>query len=153
MKKISFLFLIIHILIIAACNAPQAPEFKNVENVKIAGFGGNSVTLTGDALFNNPNSFGLTITGADLDIFVDGDKVGHIDQVAKATVNAKSDFAVPLKTLLSLSESSKGLIGKALTVLGNKGKVKTKIKGTITVDALGIPIPIPVEHEEDRQLY
>jgi len=135
----------------AACEKPAEPTFQSMKNVKIANIKGDVVTLTADALFHNPNIFGVTLTGVDLDVSVDDKKAGNVTQTHSIDVPAKNDFSVPVAIDIALSDVSKNILGTVMSVLGSK-KIKVHYKGFVTVKALEIDLKIPVESEQEVPL-
>lgn len=76
-----------------------------MENVKFRSLvfsGPAAISLTGDAVFNNPNAIGATVTEVDLDVFINGKKASHVHQNMSVDVPAKAEFRLPLKMDISL---------------------------------------------------
>jgi LEA14-like dessication related protein len=131
------------ICLLSACEMPKEPTFKKIQNLKFDGFGEGKINISGDALFNNPNAFGGTLTGTELDVFIDGEKSGHISQREQIAVPAQSDFSVPIRGALA----SQGLLGKALSFLTKK-EMKARFNGYITIKALEVEFKVPVNYEQ-----
>jgi len=131
-----------------ACEAPQKPTFKTMKNVQLSSLKNNKITLTADAILNNPNAFGLTLTATDLDVSIDGKKAGNVKQTLDTEIPASSDFTIPVKMDIDQKMISGDLLNTAMNFLLNK-KVKVHYKGYVTVKALDIPIDIPIDNEEE----
>ena len=140
--------LLIVLMLFAACEAPQRPEFKQIKNVKVQSLKQNKVTITADAEFHNPNVFGIKLTGIDLDVDIDGEKAGKVNNDQLTEVPAQKSFDVPLTFMFNPKELSGGAIGKAINIFMNK-KMKVHFKGTVTVKALEMEFDIPVEDERE----
>ena len=135
------------------CDGPKEPEFLKLHNIKFSdlklppNFG---MGVTADAMFHNPNAIGMTINGMDLEVFVDGKKATDLEQKLSTKISGSSDFTLPVKFRIPLSEKSliKNL-SHMLTGAWKKQSVKIKVTGTITIDAAGVDISVPVAHEDD----
>lgn len=151
-KFFSFITFLV-ICIISACNSAklETPTFLKVEKMRPNLVQGK-IALTGNAVFNNPNAFGLNLTATEIDVYVDGDKVSHVSQKEKTAIEANSNFSVPINVTFSLKESNKGLLGKALDIINKNGMAKVEYKGNIKVGALGIEVPVAINYAEDMNL-
>ena len=154
MKKIATILFSINLLLILACERPQEPEFLRMKDVKVSNLSFQEVTIEGNAEFRNPNPYGITLTNVDLDIGVEGKKVGNIRQTEKAEIPAKKDFEIPVVANVKTSDLSMDLLGSALSLLGKKSdkKIDVTYQGTITVEAMGVPIQIPVDDKKEIDL-
>lgn len=142
-NRIPFAIFCLLIMFFVACDAPQQPEFKNFKNLKFNGLKGKKINLTGEAIFNNPNIFGITLTNTDLDVYLDNEKSGHVLQKNSIAVPANSDFSVPV----NVDVETKNLLGKALSLLTKKD-IKVRLNGYITVKAMDLDIKVPVNYEQ-----
>lgn len=137
-----------------ACTAPTAPEFEGLKDVKIAKAGVNNISLTGDALYNNPNAISGKLVNTNILVFVDGIEVTKIKQKESIDVPANSDFKVPVfisfdpKTLIT---ENKGFLKNALKNLV-KRNIELKYLGAVTIELAGIQFDVPVEYSEKVNL-
>lgn len=153
MKKINVLLIATLCLFVACQEMAKEPVFKEMTNIKVADFKGDIVTLKADALFNNPNLFGVQIIKTDVQVEVNGNKVGKVNQVKAAEMPAMSDFSVPVEIEFDTNKvfKSGGFWGKALEVLANRS-LKVKYNGTVTVKALEIELELPIDFENEIEL-
>ncbi len=135
-----------------ACETPKQPEFIEMQDVKVSSFSLNKITLTGDAKFNNPNPVGIQLTNVDLDVSIDGQKVGNVQQTKDIEVPASQNFLVPIVVDIAPKDLSFDLLGSALTLIGGSKKVKVNYKGNITVQAMNVPLKIPVNSTQEISL-
>jgi len=152
MKKQFIILLIFCIAFTIACNTPKQPEFVEMQGVKVSSFSLNKITLTGDAKFSNPNAYGIQLTDVDLDVAIDGEKVGNVQQTKDIKVPASQNFLVPIVVDIAPKDLSFDLLGSALTLIGGSKKVKVNYKGSITVEAMNVPLKIPVNSTEEISL-
>lgn len=130
-------------VLFTACEPPKEPQFKDFKNLKFSGISGNKIKLTGEAIFNNPNVFGITLTNTDLDVYLDNEKSGHVLQKNSIAVPANANFSVPV----NVDVETKNLLGKAFSLLTKKD-IKVRFNGYITVKALELDIKVPVNYEQ-----
>lgn len=126
-KTILYLTLLSIVAIIASCGKIQDPEFRKLDNFGVRKMGFQSATVGFDAVFNNPNNFGVSVKEAAFDIYLDTTFLGRFTQPNLVTVNSKSDFAIPLETTVPFQKAmNMGLekyLGKEVLVKAN-GSVK-----------------------------
>ncbi len=155
MKKVVFFSLMCIALILASCGGPATPEFKNMKDVKFKSFslngGSPSIVLKANAIFNNPNPFGADVSEVDLDVYINGVKVTHINQDLSAKMPASSDFTLPLSFDVPLQEVAKDF-KPTMGDIFKKKKVEYKLEGTLKVGLAGANIKVPVEYEDVEEL-
>jgi len=126
-KMALYLTLLSIVVFMASCGKIQDPEFRNLANFGVKKMGLQSATVGFDAVFNNPNSFGLSVKEAAFDIYLDTTYLGRFTQPDIVSVNSKSDFAIPLETTVPFQKAmNMGLekyLGKEVLVKAN-GSVK-----------------------------
>jgi len=145
MKKLIFLS---SILIIAyACKKPEEPPvFKGVANVKVSRVEGTTAYINADAFFHNPNDIKLKIRKVDIEVYLDGQSIGVINESDKTKVPAKSDFTVPLYVAFNLKDT--GVLKNLLSFIGGN-KREVSYVGYISVSAYGLPVKVKVDHTEE----
>jgi len=146
---------VIALALLTACTSPQEPIFKRLEGVKTSKLSTKEITITGQAIYHNPNGLGLTLEGTDIDVIVDGITVAKIQQDLEVKVPAQAEFSVPItfsaKPQDVYQANKGGVIGGAINALLNK-KVKVRYQGTITVRIAGIKHTTPIDYEEEVAL-
>jgi len=137
---------------ITACDAPKQPEFKELINLKFNSLKKGVVTLTADAVFNNPNPFGIQLTSTDLNLLLDGKKAANVQQSIDIKVPASQGFKVPINININPKDLSANLLlDGALTMFNNK-KIPMRLNGTVTVKVLELEFKIPVNYEQPVSL-
>ena len=119
----------------------KEPEFKELSNIKIEKMGLSTSTLSMEAIYFNPNNWGMELTETDLDIFIDNSYLGHTRQKFRIRINKKSDFSIPVL----LEVDSKKLLKNGLNLLTSE-KVEVKAKGKVKIAKAGIEKSINVDY-------
>ena len=138
-----FLFL----LCLLSCAKPQPPVFKNVENIQIS-LEGKQISLQADALLFNPNAQGLKLKGAQLELWLDGEEMGKIDEVYDLSIEAESAFKVPFAVKFPVSKLKGGFLQKALSFFGGKKNMEAEFRGFVRVKAYGMMLKIPIKAKQ-----
>jgi LEA14-like dessication related protein len=125
------------------CLPKDAIELRGVERFGIVT--GGKTSLTGDAVFYNPNSSRMKLRQIKIDIYLDGEKTAVVDQNTKVVAKGKSEFTVPVAIDLADNVKISDLL---LNVLGGK-KREVHYKGHLKVNLNGIPMRIPIDHKEE----
>ena len=137
-------------LFLSACEKPDKElEFRDIRNVKLNKVEGSEAFLNADALFYNPNKQSMMLRSVDLDVFLDGKKIAHIDQEKKIKIPSIGEFSVPLEVKFNIKDA--GLLSNIFGFLGGK-KFDTHYVGHIKASFKGIPFKVPVDHHEALRL-
>lgn len=149
---VQYLLFTLLLIQFTACEAPKQPEFKELTNVKFNSWTKGNLSLTADAVLNNPNPFGIQLTGTDLNLLLDGKKAAHVQQTIDMQVPAAQNFKLPINININPQDLSPDLLlGGALSVFGNK-KIQMRLNGTVTARLLEIDFKIPVDYTQDLSL-
>jgi hypothetical protein len=137
-KMMKYLRLLLIVGIMASCGKVQDPEFKKLDNFGLRKMGLQSATVGFDAVFHNPNNFGVSVKEAAFDIYLDTTYLGRFIQPTDVSVSSNSDFGIPLETTVPFQKAmNMGLekyVGKEVLVKAN-GNVKVGKAGVyITKD-------------------
>ncbi len=120
-------FFLVILLFASSCQAPKELEYRDFKNLKIEKMGLGASSLKLDVVYYNPNNFGLQLKYTDLDIFVDGNFLGHSSQDYQITIKKLAEFTLPLQISLDMQNLLKNalptLLGKEVTV-----KITGKVK-------------------------
>lgn len=130
--------------------APSAPDFINLKNVKITRASRTNVVLSGDAIFNNPNPIAGKLTKTDIHIKVNDVDITDIKQNVSIDVPKNSDFTVPVNFSFNpnkLATENKGFLKNAIKSFFNK-ELTIDYNGDVTVEVLGVSFDVPVEYTE-----
>lgn len=134
MKNI--LLLLLSCALFTGCNISEKPEFLKVENIKILESTADNITLSADALFNNPNDVGGELSTDQIKVLINENEMAYVSSET-FKVPAKESFTIPLKAIipkdsLLSNKSIGGLIGSLFSKnirVQYKGDIKYKIFG------------------------
>ena len=133
---------ILLVVLATSCQAPKDLVYKDFTNLKLEKLGFGSSTLMLDLIYYNPNNFGLQLKSTDLDIFIDGNYLGHSAQDYQITIPKLADFTLPLQVDVDM----KNLLKNALTsILGRE--VMVKITGKVKLGKANVFKIFPVNYE------
>ncbi len=150
MRVLNVFVLYMCVFFLSACSQVQQPEFKKIQGIKVGGIANNHAKVNAEAVFNNPNAFGLTVTKTDLDVLLEKQKVGNVIQEKEINVPASSDFVIPVSANLDLGALNQDLLNSVLSVFTNK-KLNMTFDGTVTVKAVGIEVGVPVSFTQELE--
>ena len=149
MKKFTILSTLL--LIIVSCKVKEKPEFLRVENIKVLESTAESVTLTADAFFLNPNDIGGELMSDGIKVFVNDNEMATVSSES-FKVPAKKEFSIPLKaTIPSDSIFSGNNIGGLIGSLFSKN-LKVQYIGDIKYKALGFTYTYQVDKTENVKI-
>ncbi|UII28347.1 LEA type 2 family protein [Fulvivirga maritima] len=137
-------------LIIMSCSGPsEPPEFKQITNIEVTKVMGKTAYLNADAYFYNPNKVRMTLKKINVDVMVEGKKIGEINQSLKTKIPAMSDFKIPLDATFDMGEV--GFLNSIISILGGK-KVKVHYTGHIKLTYHGLPIRVPIDYDDEVRI-
>ncbi len=149
MKTIKFLsptICIAFYLCLSSCRAPQELVYKDFKNFTIEKLGFSSSSIKMDLVYYNPNNFGLQLKRTDLDIFIDGNYLGHTIQDYQITIPKRADFTIPLKIDVDMKNILKNAIG---SLFGQE--LTVRITGKVKVGKANVYKSFPVNYEGKQQ--
>jgi LEA14-like dessication related protein len=118
---------LIGLFFMTSCRTPKELEYRDFKNLSTESLGFSSSILKVDLIYYNPNNFGLQLKRTDLDIFINGNLLGHTAQDYQINIPRRGEFALPLKIDLDMKNAYKNvfpaLFGKEV-MLKIIGKVK-----------------------------
>ncbi len=119
------------------CKVKEKPLFVDVKNVAVLSSSSETIILSAEALFINPNTIGGTLKTDAIKIYVNENEVGDVStDVFK--VPAKKEFTIPLKARIPVDRIfSKKNIGGLIGSLFSQ-TIKVRYKGAIVYKALGL---------------
>jgi len=130
------------LLTIASCSAPKALEYKTYHNFSIQKLGFNSSAITLDLEYYNPNNFGMQLRNSDLDIFIDGNLLGHSSFDTIITIPRNNTFILPVKFDVDMQNIFKN----AWNTLTGK-EVVVRLTGKLKIGKANVFMSLPVNYE------
>ncbi len=137
--------------LLSGCQSVEKPTFKRIENIKVVEVKDGFTTISANAIFNNPNSFGVTISKTDMKLFIEGKEVGDIVQSGERKIPAAGDFTIPVTSKINVNSISDQLAANALKLLTKKG-LMVEYKGKVYIKAMEMDFGIPVSHQEEMDV-
>lgn len=136
--------LLISSIFFVSCSTSNVkePEYRDVRNIHLVELGVLQSTAGIDLVFYNPNSFGVQLSEAWGDVYIDNAYVGKFTLDEKVQVKKKSDFVVPalLKVdMIGVLKNHKDLYKKKEALI--------KIDGFARVKKTGFSKEIPIKFE------
>jgi LEA14-like dessication related protein len=121
------LFLVFASTLFPSCGKVEKPRFRHLENFQVKKVGLQNAVVEFDAMFFNPNRFGLNVKEAAFDIYVDSLYLGKFTQQKDVMVSSGTNFSIPLEGTLTwqqvLKSEWKDLVGREVLLKAN-GLVK-----------------------------
>ena len=137
----SMLVLLLSILM-TGCRIPKEFVYRDFKNFKIDNLGFASSKVKIDLVYYNPNNFGLQLKSTDLDVFIDGNYLGHTSQEFQIGISKLKDFTIPL----AIDVDMKNVFKNGFATLFNK-KVTIKVTGKVKVGKANVFRSFPVNYE------
>ncbi|HVG41953.1 MAG TPA: LEA type 2 family protein [Chitinophagaceae bacterium] len=127
MKILRIIISVVILIAFISCGKFQEPEFRKFENFHLIKVGLRQTVIGFNTTYFNPNSFGVSIKEATIDLYLDSTYIGKFVQPNPISVIQKSEFTIPLEGTISLQSALAanlpGLAGKEVLIKAN-GSVK-----------------------------
>ena len=143
--KIYIAIILISGLAIMSCSTPKALEYKTYHNFSINKLGFENSTISMDLEYYNPNNFGMQLKRTDLDIFINGNLLGHSSTDSLLQIPKRSAFLIPIKFNVDMQNVFKNaynaMIGKEVLI---------KLTGKIKIGKGNVFMSLPVDYESKQ---
>jgi LEA14-like dessication related protein len=130
------------LLFMSSCREPRELEYRDFKNLSTENLGFSSSTIKVDLVYYNPNNFGLQLKRTDLDVFINGNLLGHTAQDYQISIPRKGEFTLPLK----IDVDMKNAYRNAFPALFGK-EVMVKITGKVKVGKANVFKSFNVNYE------
>jgi LEA14-like dessication related protein len=130
-----------------SCQKPMAPEYQGFENLQIGKFSLEESRISTNLKFYNPNSFGLQLKKAEMDIFVNDKLADHYLLDSTIYISKLDTFLIPVSLKLDL----KSIFSNALQALLSK-EVKIRLAGYAKLKKGAVGFKVPLMYEETQKL-
>ncbi len=134
------------VLFLFSCKAykdVQEPEFRDVQNVRLVDVGLLQTKAGADLLYYNPNNFGVTLSAARGDVYLDNKYIGRFELADKVSVKKRGEFIIP--AILKLDNIS---TIKNQNDIYKRKEVLVRIEGTARLTKSGFSKEIPIKYEK-----
>jgi LEA14-like dessication related protein len=118
------------------------PEYRDIQNVRIIDIGLLQTTARLDLVYYNPNDFGVTLSEARGDVYIDNSFLGRFGIQDKVSVRRHDEFMVP--AIIKMDNIS--AIKNHRDILKKK-RALIRIEGFATVKKAGFNKELPIKYE------
>ena len=131
-------------LLFASCSSGkiQEPEYREIRDVSIVDVSLLKTTAKLNMVYYNPNSFGVQISDASGEVYIDDIDLGRFSLDDKIEVRKHKEFIVPalfkLNNLNAISNHKE---------LWNKKQAMVRIEGFARVTKAGITTEVPIKYQ------
>ncbi len=148
MKIVAFL-VIVSCSFLTSCNTKniREPEYRDVRNIKLMELGPLQSTAGVDLVYYNPNNFGVQLTNASGDIYIDSSFFGHFELKEKVQVRKRSEFTLPAVVkidMISAIKNQREIFQKAEALL--------RLQGMAQVRKAGFSREIPINYQQIQNI-
>jgi LEA14-like dessication related protein len=135
--------LLLLILTLQGCRLYRDVEFKGVKDTRFTSFNANGVSCEFDVELYNPNPYKITLMQSEVDLFLEGTRLGKVQLPSLAVLNGEENMRLKLTCTAEPSSIPK-LVGGAIGLVFKKELV-IEGKGAVTAKAFLVTKTVPVE--------
>lgn len=121
-------------------------EYQDVKNFRVAKLDLDNPEIGMDVQFYNPNTFGLILKDANIDIFINNAHIGKAFVTNSFNVPGRDTFLMPV----TLRPDFKNVFPNALQLVFNN-EVDVRIEGSVKAGR-GLFITIPINYQGKQKL-
>jgi LEA14-like dessication related protein len=125
----------------------KEPEYREIQNVRIMDVGLLQTTAGLDLVYYNPNDFGVTLSQARGDVYIDNMYFGRLNISDKVTVHKHQEFIIPVELKMdniSAVKNHREIFKKKQAVI--------RIEGFATLKKAGFNKEVPIKYEGIQDL-
>lgn len=136
-------------LILASCASSNVkePEYRDIRNIRLMDVGILQSTAGVDLIYYNPNSFGVTLSEARGDVYIDNAYLGRFSLDEKVQVGKRSEFVVPAVIKLD----NIGAIKNHRDIYKKK-EALIRIEGMARIKKSGFSKDVPIKYESIQNI-
>jgi LEA14-like dessication related protein len=136
--------LVIALFALSSCvsSKVQEPEYREISNIRLVDMGILQSTAGIDFVYYNPNDFGVQLTEARGDVYLDDAYLGHFTLGESVKVKKRSEFTVPALLKIDMI----GAIKNHRDII-NKKEAIVRIEGIARVKKSGISKDVDIRYE------
>jgi LEA14-like dessication related protein len=140
-------FLLFLALSISSCVTLREPDFRAVENIRVARLGKNETTLAMDVRYYNPNKTRVKLKEAGGSAWLEGNFLGNFKMDSMVHIPAYAEFTLPV----TLDVDMKMLLRNSLSAFLNK-EVIIKLEGKAKLGKGFVYINYPIRYEGKQEV-
>lgn len=143
MKKIlPALLLLAFAFVSCSSEKIREPEYREIRDIRIVDVGLLKTTAKLNMVYYNPNSFGVQVSDASGELYIDDIHIGRFELDDQVQVKKRKEFVVP--TLVKLNNLNALANHKEII---NKKKAKVRIEGLARIKKTGFIKEVPIKYE------
>lgn len=137
------------VLLLASCASSnvQEPEYRDIRNIRMVDLGVLQSTAGIDLIYYNPNNFGVTLSEARGDVYIDNEYLGRFSLAEKVQVGKRSEFVVPATIKVDMIGAVKNHRD-----IYKKKEAMIRIEGMVRVKRSGISRDVPIRYQGIQNL-
>ncbi|WP_276502301.1 LEA type 2 family protein [Terrimonas pollutisoli] len=137
------------VVLLSSCGTANVkePEYRDIRDIKMLELGILQSTAGVDFIYYNPNDFGVQLSEARGDVYVDNTYLGRFELGEKVQVKKRSEFIVPAVIKLDMI----GAIKNQRDLLKKK-EALIRIDGVARVKKAGFTKDIAIKHESMQNI-
>lgn len=141
-----FILAALCMVLISSCKLYTDVEFKGVKSTKFGSINRQGVTCEIVVEIFNPNPYKITLLNSDVELSLEGQKLGRVELPASAVLDAETKSQLNLSCTVP-SESIPAIAGSAIGLVFKKD-LMLEGKGTLQAKAILISKTFPVEFKQ-----
>lgn len=134
-------------LLLPSCRIVKGPEFKSLQNFKLAQIGLSESTITADLVFYNPNKYGYKIRSFEADIQINKRLLGRSVSNKEIEIAKLASFSIPVEMKVSM----KNLPLNTWNLI-TKDSITVNADGFVMVGIKGVYKQIPIHYEGKQKV-
>ena len=137
------------VVLLASCASSnvQEPEYRDIRNIRLVDLGVLQSTAGIDLIYYNPNNFGVTLSEARGDVYIDNEYLGRFSLAEKVQVGKRSEFVVPATIKVDMIGALKNHRD-----IYKKKEAMIRIEGMARVKKSGISKDVPIRYQSMQNL-
>ncbi|NLR92575.1 MULTISPECIES: NDR1/HIN1-like protein [Flammeovirga] len=141
-----YLFSLIVLLSTTSCG-PESPEFVSLENMEMFSLEDGNFVVKADAVLYNPNGVSITIEEIHVDVLINGNMIGNVDQKVSSEAKKKSEFSLPLEVQFPPKALFSNFLG-GLIDMATGEDFEVRYTGYIKTKVIGVTFKVPFDQKE-----
>ncbi|MES2890808.1 MAG: LEA type 2 family protein [Bacteroidota bacterium] len=125
----------------------KEPEYRDIREIRMIEFGVLQSTAGVDLVYYNPNNFGVQVSEARGDVYIDNQFLGRLGLNQSVEVNKRSEFVLPATIKLDMIGAVKNQ-----RELYKKKEVLLRIEGLARIKKGGFTRDVPIRYESMQNI-
>ena len=141
--------LAIALVLLTSCGSANVkqPEYRDIRDIRLVELGLLQSTASVDLIYYNPNNFGVQLSDARGDVYLDNAYLGRFSLGEKVQVGRRSEFVVPAIIKLDMI----GAIRNQKDIFKKK-EALIRIEGSARVKKSGVSVDVPIKFESMQNI-